>query len=295
MSQPKSFKRIGILCDYLHPETPEFIPALIDYLQQTNCECVITSNTQTLLPNLKAYAVPANELKQHCDLLIAVGGDGSLLRASMIALDNELPILGINRGHLGFLTALPANQLERLQAILDGHYIEEERLVLEANLLVGEKIIHHMRALNDIVLTHARATHMLEFDVYTQDQRICHMRADGYIVATPTGSTAYALSAGGPILEPQTNALALVPMFPHSLSNRPLVVSANHTIDIRLDSNLSDAMISADGQVQHQFNGAMHCQIFQSENKLRLIHSEDYHYFTNLSEKLSWHNSTKRN
>jgi len=290
-----SFQRIGILCDYLHPETPEFMPKLVDCLEKSGRLICITPQTKSLLPHINTEVVDDANLNQHCDLLIAVGGDGSLLRAAMLALDNDLPILGINRGHLGFLTALPATQLDNLNKLLDGDYIAEERLVLEADLIENQQVIHSMRALNDIVLTHTQATHMLEFDVSTQDQRICHLRADGYIVATPTGSTAYALSAGGPILEPQTNALALVPMFPHSLSNRPLVVSADHTIDIRLDGNHAEAIISADGQVQYNFDGAMHCQIKQANKKLKLIHGKDYHYFTNLSEKLSWHNSTKRN
>ena len=295
MAQTTSFMRIGIICDYLHPETANFVTLLLDYLHSHGRVACITSETKNLLPQIKLPVVLENTLKNHCDLLIAIGGDGSLLRASMLALDNHLPILGVNRGHLGFLTALPAQQLDSLLAILDGQYIEEERLVLEAHVLEGNQIIHAMRALNDIVLTHTQATHMLDFEVLTGNRRICHLRADGYIVATPTGSTAYALSAGGPILEPQTNAFALVPMFSHSLSSRPLVISATHTIDIRLDDNQTQAIISADGQVQYHFSGKMHCQIKQSEKKLKLIHTKNYDYFTNLSEKLSWNNSTKRN
>jgi NAD+ kinase len=295
MSQAKPFLRIGIICDYLHPETSSFISLLLNFLQKHGRVAVITQGTHQLIPDLKATVILENKLTHQCDLLIAIGGDGSLLRASMLALDHQLPILGINRGHLGFLTALPATQLEQLLPILEGNYIQEERLVLEAHVLEGNHIIHSMRALNDIVLTHTQATHMLDFEVLTQNRRICQLRADGYIVATPTGSTAYALSAGGPIVEPQTNAFALVPMFSHSLSSRPLVISATHIIDIRLDHNQTKAIISADGQVQYHFNESMHCRIKQSDKKLKLIHTLHYDYFTNLSEKLSWNNSTKRN
>jgi NAD+ kinase len=295
MTQANPFLRIGIICDYLHPETMQFITVLLDFLHKHGRSVVITSGTKHLMRHLTAPVVVENALQDHCDVLIAIGGDGSLLRASMLALDHHLPILGINRGHLGFLTALPAHQLEDLLPILEGHYIQEERFVLEAHVLEGNHVIHSMRALNDIVLTHSQATHMLNFEVLTQNRRICQLRADGYIVATPTGSTAYALSAGGPILEPQTDALALVPMFSHSLSSRPLVISAKHTIDIRLDDNQTKAIISADGQVQYHFNESMHCQIKRSHNTLKLIHSKNYDFFTNLSEKLSWNNSTKRN
>ena len=293
--QQKSFHRIGLFCDHLHNETANFIPVLVDYLKNLQRQVVATEQTAQLLPTLNWVTQPTHQLAQHCDLIIAIGGDGSLLRAALIALDNNLPILGINRGHLGFLTALPAGDLDILTPILNGHYTEARRLVLQAQLFQDNQLLHTMRALNDIVLTHSQATHMLNFDVSTQTQRICSLRADGYIVATPTGSTAYALSAGGPILEPCINAFSLVPMFPHSLTNRPLVISADNLINICLhESEATAAIISADGQVQYNFKSKMHCNIKRNATDLRLIQTTDHHFFSNLSDKLSWHSSTKR-
>ena len=166
----------------------------------------------------------------HCDLLITVGGDGSLLKAARIASRRQIPILGINRGKLGFLTDIKPDCLNTILPVLQGQFKTEQRLLLEAT--IGD---YQSTALNDVVLLPGDIAHMITFTLEVDGQFVATQRADGLIIATPTGSTAYALSGGGPILHPTSNAVTLVPMFPHTLSSRPLVIPQQKTIRITIE------------------------------------------------------------
>ncbi|OYV54393.1 MAG: NAD kinase, partial [Legionella sp. 21-45-4] len=183
------------------------------------------------------------------DLIIVVGGDGSLLSAARMGAVLDVPVIGINRGRLGFLTDISPHALdEALKEVLLGHYQAESRFLIT---LDTPRIQNHpieSTALNDIVLSRANETHLIAFDVYINQQFVSHYRADGLIVATPTGSTAYALSAGGPIMHPELNALVIVPMFSHSLSSRPLVVDADGCIEIQINEQHEPPLqLSCDG------------------------------------------------
>lgn len=223
------------------------------------------------------------------DLFIVVGGDGSLLQASHLGAKYQIPVLGINRGHLGFLTDIHPNELSHIEAILKGDYQQESRFLLEGEVSLDPKKILTGVALNEVALLPSAAASMIEFDVWINDQFVCHQRADGMIIATPTGSTAYALSGGGPILHPSMDAIVLVPMFPHTLSSRPIVVPGNSKICIQIsEKNTSFPHLSYDGQERQTITTGGQLIIRKHPKTLQLIHPKTYDYFTTLREKLGW-------
>lgn len=268
---------------------PETLLALKDYLLSLDVELLIEKNTSPMMGKHKLPIVTAEKIPNECDLIIVVGGDGSLLTAAHIALPYNLPVLGINRGRLGFLTDIHPDEFTKISAVLDGHYREEKRFLLQTQLTLNEKILDTGIALNEVVLLPTDLAHMIEFEIMVNEQFVCLQRADGMIVATPTGSTAYALSGGGPILHPNLNAIVLVPMFPHTLSSRPIVISGDSRIVINICStNEASPHISCDGQTRIPIPPGGKIEITKKSELLRLIHPMDYHYFNTLREKLGW-------
>ncbi|BDR19125.1 NAD(+) kinase [Vibrio sp. STUT-A16] len=230
------------------------------------------------------------ELGKNADLAIVVGGDGNMLGAARILSRFDVPVIGVNRGNLGFLTDLNPDEFQAsLQAVLDGEYIEEERFLLEAEVHRHGQIKSHNAALNEAVLHPGQIAHMIEFEVYIDESFAFSLRADGLIVSTPTGSTAYSLSGGGPILSPSLNAISLVPMFPHTLSSRPLVVDGKRRIKLVVSpENRGTQEVSCDGQVSLPVSPGDEIHIYQSPNVLKLIHPKDYSYYHVLRNKLGW-------
>ncbi|PFG46172.1 NAD+ kinase [Vibrio sp. ES.051] len=230
------------------------------------------------------------ELGKNADLAIVVGGDGNMLGAARILSRFDVPVIGVNRGNLGFLTDLNPDEFQAsLQAVLDGEYIEEERFLLEAEVHRHGQIKSHNAALNEAVLHPGQIAHMIEFEVYIDDSFAFSLRADGLIVSTPTGSTAYSLSGGGPILSPSLNAISLVPMFPHTLSSRPLVVDGKRRVKLIVSpENRGAQEVSCDGQVSLPVSPGDEIHIYQSLNVLKLIHPKDYSYYHVLRNKLGW-------
>ncbi|ELV8625309.1 NAD(+) kinase [Vibrio cidicii] len=230
------------------------------------------------------------ELGEKADLAIVVGGDGNMLGAARILSRFDISVIGVNRGNLGFLTDLnPEDFQAALEAVLSGAYIEEERFLLEAEIHRHGQIKSHNAALNEAVLHPGQIAHMIEFEVYIDNSFAFSQRSDGLIISTPTGSTAYSLSGGGPILSPSLNAISLVPMFPHTLSSRPLVVDANRRIKLLVSpDNRGTQEVSCDGQVSLPVSPGDEIHIYQSPNRLRLIHPKDYSYYHVLRKKLGW-------
>ncbi|WP_217556966.1 NAD(+) kinase [Vibrio metschnikovii] len=230
------------------------------------------------------------ELGKVADLAIVVGGDGNMLGAARVLSRFDISVIGVNRGNLGFLTDLnPDDFEEQLTAVLAGDYIEETRFLLEAEIHRHGQVKSHNAALNEAVLHPGKIAHMIEFEVYIDDNFAFSQRSDGLIVSTPTGSTAYSLSGGGPILSPSLNAITLVPMFPHTLSCRPLVVDGNRRIKLVVSpDNRGIQEVSCDGQVSLPVSPGDEVHIYQSPNVLRLIHPKDYSYYRVLRNKLGW-------
>lgn len=286
----RSFKTIGLIGRQRKEDISDTLLAIKELLQQRHQPAVVESETATWFSAGDLATYSRDELGAHCDLMIVVGGDGSMLHAVRASLAHQTPILGINRGRLGFLTDIHPRELTtKIAAVLDGHYIEEQRFLLSAEIEYQAEILAKDLALNDVVLMPGDVAHMIEFAIAIDDQFVCGQRADGLIVATPTGSTAYALSGGGPILHPQLDAMVLVPMFPHTLSNRPLVVAGNSTIKITIaGDNESAPRLSCDGQTRIPVPLDAHITIRKHPKALRLIHPVDYKYFETLREKLGW-------
>jgi len=233
---------------------------------------------------------------QRCDIAIVIGGDGTLLAAARQFQDAGVPLLGINLGRLGFLADISPDAMgQALDAVLAGDYQTEKRLLLRGKIYRGKKLIDESRALNDVVIHTRKLPRMLEFDTLIEGGFINSHRADGFIVSTPTGSTAYALSGGGPVMHPGLEAIALVPICPHTLSDRPIVVPATCEVELRLSETQSTpALISFDGQHHLALEPGDRVVITRAHRRCRLIHPPDYDYFAILRNKLHWGSGTDR-
>jgi NAD+ kinase len=231
-----------------------------------------------------------NELSQHCDLAIVVGGDGTMLNAARSLAEADIPVLGVNLGRLGFLADVsPDETHERLTEVLAGQYDEEHRSLLHAKVLRGGKIVSESDALNDVVIHKWDIARMIELDTTIDNRFLYSLRADGLIISTPTGSTAYALSGGGPILQPDLPAVVLVPICPHTLSNRPVVVDEKSTIEVTVHGSETDkAQITCDGQVNFALLPGDCIRIQRKSHQLRLIHPSGHDHFNTMRKKLRW-------
>lgn len=288
----KKFKTIGLCTKHRENDVIHTLNSIAHYLVEKKHPVFIETESSACLKNCNYPTAPRKTIGKKCDLLIVVGGDGSLLNAARSAVACDVPILGINRGKLGFLADItPANFEKQLEALLNGDYIEEKRFLLEAD--IREPNAHTASrsgsALNEIVLRSINTASMLEFEVYVDNQFMCSYRSDGLIVTTPTGSTAYALSGGGPILHPSLNAIALVPMFPHTLTNRPIVIHGDSEIKIMMSElHPSTSQISCDSHVYFDVHANDIIHIRKLKKELRLIHPKEYDYFNALRSKLYW-------
>jgi NAD+ kinase len=208
-----------------------------------------------------------------------------------MAFSLQVPVIGINRGRLGFLTDISPFEIEKqLGAVLEGSYKEEDRFLLTTRIHDEKKTYYQGLALNDVVLGRGNETHhLIEFDVYIDEQFVSHYRADGIILATPTGSTAYALSVGGPIVYPTLDTIVVVPLCSHSLSSRPLVIDGKAVVDLVVSArNESDLRVSCDGHESLMVKPGQIVRIEKTAKKLRLLHPLDYHYYDTLRIKLGW-------
>lgn len=234
--------------------------------------------------------LPRAELDSQQDLLLVVGGDGSLLSAAQIAIQYDIAVVGINRGYLGFLTDISPNDFtQQLDQVLQGAYITESRSMLTMSIYQEDTVCFTTQALNDVVLSRGNETRLITFDVFINEQFVSHYRADGLILATPTGSTAYALSAGGPIMHPQLNAMVMVPMFSHSFSARPLVIDDQSEVSLHISAeNAVPLQISCDGHRTYAIAPGQSVRIKKSPAQLQLLHPKDYRYYDTLRIKLGW-------
>ncbi len=268
----------------------ETFKELAHLLEQWKISTYYEKEVGALLKIKDSSCLPTKALFQHSDLILVVGGDGSMLNAARQGIQFNRPLLGINRGRLGFLTDIGPDELaQRLRKMLEGKYWCEERFLLEGKIQLGNNAKHTYVAFNDIVLSLGASSQLIEFDLWVNESFVCRQRADGLIVATPTGSTAYALSAGGPILHPDLEAIAIVPMLPHKLTSRPIVISNQMDIKILLRKDQQGpARVSFDSQEQIDLysNEAVHIRAYPK--KIKLIHPKDYNYFQTLRDKLHW-------
>lgn len=286
----EKFKSIGIIAKYNDKLVIETVRSLHDFLLSNDIDICVDKDANECLDNIETHCVDIQEMHQHIDLAIVVGGDGTLLAAAQSMVDHGIPIIGINRGRLGFLTnILPENMHQDLKQILSGEYHEEKRTVMRAKHMRGDEQISSCLAINDVVV-HARyVVRMIELETRIDDQYLNTLRADGLIVATPTGSTAYALSGGGPIVHPSVATTLLVPICPHTLSNRPIAVHENSQIEIIYSTHNSlNGIASVDGQHESEVIPGDRVVIQRSEKQLRLVQPRSYTFFKVLRQKLNW-------
>ena len=285
------FKKIG-LWGYLG-ETGVTEPALeiIAQLRVLGLDVLIPDQKNIPAGFRNATCVPADQLGAEVDLIIAVGGDGTMLHAARRAAMYSVPLLGVNRGRLGFLTDIsPELMVETIGAVISGDYISETRLMLQAKITNTNKILGPMLALNDVALKTVHTGHMQDFRTYVDGEYVNTHGGDGLIIATPTGSTAYALSCGGPIIQPDVDALVIVPIAPHTLSDRPLVVRSSSQIVVHIEPRLEhqSATVACDGEDLGEMGKKETLTINISEKTVQLLHPQGHSYYELLRSKLSW-------
>ncbi len=263
---------------------------LIPFLQARGLDVVLDSAVADLLPDLALPECPVEDMGQGCDLVVVVGGDGSMLRAARALAPFQVPVLGINRGNLGFLTdILPSEIEQQVEEVLAGRYRVESRFMLEAAVSREGERIGEGRAMNEVMLHPGETARMMVFALYIDGEFVYNQRSDGLIMATPTGSTAYALSAGGPIMHPHLDAMVLVPMFPHTLSSRPIVVDGNARLKLVLGAQTSASPhLSCDSQQLIPCEPGDEISVHKSPHPLRLVHPLNYNFYETCRSKLGW-------
>ncbi|RTR32809.1 NAD(+) kinase [Shewanella atlantica] len=286
---PKTFQSIGLIGKPNHHGTNLTLKRLHHWLTMQGFDILVEERVAADI-GPQAVSVDLLELGDKCDLAIVVGGDGNMLGAARVLARFDIGVIGVNRGNLGFLTDLPPDSFEaELGEVLDGKFETEHRFLLEAEVHRHGHMKSSNTAVNEAVLHPGKVAHMIEFEVYIDNDFMYSQRADGMIVSTPTGSTAYSLSAGGAILTPNLEALILVPMFPHTLSCRPIVVDACSTIKLVVSPDNGDNLeVSCDGHVTLAVLPGDEIIIKRSHERLRLIHPKGHNYFHVLRSKLGW-------
>ncbi|AUH02060.1 NAD(+) kinase [Pectobacteriaceae bacterium CE70] len=285
----KLFNCIGIVGHPRHPTALTTHDMLYHWLSDKGYSVLLEPQIAHALNLKDAVTGNLDDIGRQADLAIVIGGDGNMLGAARILSRYDVSVIGVNRGNLGFLTDLdPDHTQQQLSDVLAGHYICESRFMLEAQVCRTKQANSISTAINEVVLHPGKVAHMIEFEVYIDDSFAFSQRSDGLIISTPTGSTAYSLSGGGPILTPTLDAIALVPMFPHTLSARPLVINSSSTIRLKFSKITNDLEISCDSQISLPIQEGEEVFIRRSKHHLNLIHPKDYSYFNTLSSKLGW-------
>jgi len=280
-------KRIGIIVKSESPEAQAILRKLLPWLRGRGKEPMLDPPTAALVGETSSY--PQKDLATLADMLVVLGGDGTMLAAARLVEDRPVPILGINAGGLGFLTAVTRDEaLTALEQVFAKAFTEEERLMLRARIVRQGKQIAAAAALNDVVLSKGTLPRMVQMEISSNGQFVTGLRGDGLIIATPTGSTAYSMAAGGPILNPSVHALIITPISPHTLTNRPIVIPQEALVEVTLVSKDEGATASFDGQVGIALHKGDKVEIRASENKIRLIRFSDRSYYDMLRMKLKW-------
>jgi NAD+ kinase len=282
------FKTIALIGKSAGQGMDEVLSHLAVFLRQKGYTVLVGYNTTAPLDSHDLAAVALREIVERADLGVVLGGDGTMLSIARKLAVYSVPLVGINQGSLGFLTDVTTEDMfDSLSKILDGEFIEEERLLLKTTILRHNKTVFNSLALNDVVINKGATGRLIEFGLHIDGEFVYNQRSDGLVIATPTGSTAYALSAGGPILHPSLEAFVLVPICPHTLSARPIAVNSHAMVEFEL--------IYADDASAH-FDGQKHCkihtgdvvQVTQSPTPVKLLHPKQYSYYRTLREKLYW-------
>jgi NAD+ kinase len=286
-----AFNTVALIGRYKSQDAAGPLAELAGFLQEQGCHVLVDEDVAALLPAGRGTPASFFEIGRDADLAVVLGGDGSMLSATREMAPHGVPLVGVNRGRLGFTTDIAVdNMLDAMDAIIAGRYTMEERTMLGMELLRGDAVELRTLAMNDVVVNKGGTGRLIEFTVWIDGLFVYDLRADGLIVATPTGSTAYALSSNGPIIQPGVPALALVPISPHTLSNRPIAVSDASLVEITI-KRAADARLHFDGHPVNDLQEGDRVRLQRAERPARFIHPPGYDYFAMLRAKLRWSES----
>ena len=293
MRAMSSIKRIGLVVKPHQPEALKTICELTQWLAARAIELVggpeIERDRIQQQTGCSVREVPSDKLAQEVDLVLVLGGDGTMIATARMIRDSDVPVLGVNFGGLGYLAEFRIEELHSaLEAILAENYRLDKRVMLSVELLRGQESITKNRVLNDVVINKSALARIIEIEAYFNQQFVNSFRADGLIVSTPTGSTAYNLSAGGPVIFPSMNAIVITPICPFTLSNRPIVVPDDADIELRLKTDKEDVALTLDGQVGFALQVEDRVMIKKSNTTFKLIQPANRNYFDVLRDKLRW-------
>jgi NAD+ kinase len=282
-----SFKTVGLIGKYKSPEIAVPLLKLGEFLAGQGVKVLIDRLTASHIRNSKYPVVTLEEIGRKADLAIVLGGDGTMLNITRTLAPFDVALIGINQGRLGFLTDISIDTMvETIGTILKGKFVTEERMLVVAEVFRGNKSVFKVLAFNDAVISKGINGSMIEFEVKIDGKFLYTLRADGLIVATPTGSTAYALSSGGPIIHPSLSAMALVPICPHTFSSRPIVISSDSVVEII--SSAADARVYFDSHSRFDLREQDRIKVRRYARTIRLLHPVGHDYYNMLRAKLHW-------
>lgn len=282
------FKTIALVGKYSRPGNSGSLLRLGEFLRKRGHEVLLTPHTAEFCGTHDYPIASLEEIGKSADLAIVMGGDGTLLNIARALVDYRVPLIGVNQGRLGFLADVSIDTMfTTLEDMLSGQHVAEERIMLMASVERADDVLFATYAFNDVVVSKSTLGRLIEFEVYIDNQFVYSQRADGLVVATPTGSTAYALSAGGPILHPTLEAVVLAPICPHTLSARPIAVNSHDEIEINL-IHADDARVHFDGQQHADLTLGDRVVIQRALQTVRLLHPIGHNYYDTLRQKLHW-------
>jgi NAD+ kinase len=279
-------QRIGIISKIGVPEPAELLKELLPWLRQKGHETFVDTETASVL-NIEGF--PRSQIPSLSDVIIVLGGDGTMLSTCRLVGDKEVPILGINIGGLGFITEVQVEKLyEITEKILSSNCPVEERLMLKAQVIRHGALIAEYVVLNEVVVNKAALARIIDLETYINNSYVTTFKADGLIISTPTGSTAYSLSAGGPVLYPTLDNIIVTPICPHTLTNRPIVLPGDSKIEVILRSPTERVYLTLDGQVGFSVMQNDIIEVVKAPFKTKLLIPCDRDYFQILRKKLKW-------
>jgi NAD+ kinase len=285
---PNAFQTVALIGKYKSPEIAPPLLKLADFLGKRGIRILIDPLTAAHVGKSEHAVVDLQEIGRSADLAVVIGGDGTMLNIARTLAPFDVALVGINQGRLGFLTDLSMDvMLDAIGAILDGQYTTESRMLLQAEVVSGGRQVLDVIAFNDVSVNKGAEGSLIEIEVQIDGRFVYNLRSDGLIVASPTGSTAYALSSNGPILHPSLDVIGLVPVCPHTLSNRPIVVNGDSVIDI-LVLKAADARAHFDSHSHHELVEGDKVVVKRCPHAIRLLHPASYDYYHMLREKLHW-------
>jgi NAD+ kinase len=286
----RQFKTIVLIAHGQDAQVTESMQTLAAHLNARGRRVVAQAAASVVFEGSSVERRPDDKLLSGVDLVIAVGGDGTMLSAARLASPHDVPVLGVNRGRLGFLADIgPVEMCDRVDDILNGRYVEDQRAMLQAALIRPDAAERKAQALNDVVLQKWQTGRLLDFETWIDDRYVNTHGGDGLVIATATGSTAYALSCGGPIVHPELDALVLAPICPHTLSDRPIVVRRSSTIEVRFVGRPdTQAQVTCDGVPLGELAPGDRLVVSPTRSDVTLLHPPDHDYYRILRSKLRW-------